>query len=61
MRTRVTVQHPNSRQLAIEASGLTLRFGTFTAVDRVSLQVPHGEIFGLLGANGAGKTCTTRC
>ena len=42
--------------LAIEADGLTRDFGTFRAVDRASFRVPAGEIFGLLGANGAGKT-----
>lgn len=42
--------------LAIEARGLVRDFGTFRAVDRVSFHVKHGEIFGLLGANGAGKT-----
>ena len=41
---------------AIEASGLVRCFGDFKAVDRVSFKVPYGEIFGLLGANGAGKT-----
>ncbi len=42
--------------LAIEAKDLIRDFGTFRAVDRVSFQVKPGEIFGLLGANGAGKT-----
>lgn len=42
--------------LAIEARGLIREFGTFRAVDQVSFQVEQGEIFGLLGANGAGKT-----
>jgi len=42
--------------LAIEAKGLIRDFGTFRAVDRVSFQIKPGEIFGLLGANGAGKT-----
>ena len=41
---------------AIEAVGLGRRFGDFRAVDNVSFAVPQGEIFGLLGANGAGKT-----
>ncbi|WP_447974670.1 ATP-binding cassette domain-containing protein [Nitrospira sp. Kam-Ns4a] len=41
---------------AIEARGLVRDFGAFRAVDRVSFQVRPGEIFGLLGANGAGKT-----
>ncbi|HJV96833.1 MAG TPA: ABC transporter ATP-binding protein, partial [Albitalea sp.] len=41
---------------AIEAVGLTRDFDRFRAADRVSFRVAHGEIFGLLGANGAGKT-----
>lgn len=41
---------------AIEVEGLTKRFGDFTAVDAISFQVAKGEIFGFLGANGAGKT-----
>jgi ABC-2 type transport system ATP-binding protein len=42
--------------LAIEARGLVREFGAFRAVDHVSFRVKQGEIFGLLGANGAGKT-----
>ncbi|OQW55583.1 MAG: hypothetical protein A4S17_14210 [Proteobacteria bacterium HN_bin10] len=42
--------------MAIEAKGLIRDFGPFRAVDQVSFQVKQGEIFGLLGANGAGKT-----
>ena len=42
--------------IAIEAIDLTCDFGRFRAVDHVSFTVPQGEIFGLLGANGAGKT-----
>ncbi|GEJ59009.1 ABC transporter ATP-binding protein [Anaeromyxobacter diazotrophicus] len=45
---------------SIVAAGLTRRFGAFTAVDRVSFEVPRGEIFGYLGANGAGKSTTIR-
>lgn len=41
---------------AIEALGLSKDFGAFRAVEQVSFRVPQGEIFGLLGANGAGKT-----
>lgn len=40
----------------IEVSGLAKRFGSFTAVDHISFDVRKGEIFGFLGANGAGKT-----
>lgn len=45
---------------AIEAIGLTKRFGTFLAVDNISFSIPKGEFFGLLGPNGAGKTTTIR-
>ncbi len=41
---------------AIKASNLTKRFGDFTAVDAITFEVKEGEIFGFLGANGAGKT-----
>ena len=40
----------------IEVSNLTKKFGNFTAVDNISFEVKEGEIFGFLGANGAGKT-----
>ncbi|MCX5750127.1 MAG: ABC transporter ATP-binding protein [Candidatus Saganbacteria bacterium] len=46
--------------LAIETRGLTKKFGNLTAVDNFSLQVNKGEIFGLLGPDGAGKTTTMR-
>jgi ABC-2 type transport system ATP-binding protein len=45
---------------AIQAHGLTKRFGEFTAVDHVSFEVRGGELFGLLGPNGAGKTTLSR-
>ncbi|MDR0833149.1 MAG: ABC transporter ATP-binding protein [Candidatus Symbiothrix sp.] len=45
---------------AIEAINLTKRFGDFTAVDSISFAVAKGEIFGFLGANGAGKTTAMR-
>ncbi|HET7755184.1 MAG TPA: ABC transporter ATP-binding protein [Anaeromyxobacteraceae bacterium] len=45
---------------AIETVDLTRRFGRFVAVDRVSFSVERGEIFGYLGANGAGKSTTIR-
>lgn len=45
---------------SIEVSGLTKMFGSFTAVDGISLSVEEGTIFGLLGANGAGKSTTIR-
>ncbi len=47
---------PKHDGIAIEARGLTRDFGPFRAVDQISFKVCEGEIFGLLGANGAGKT-----
>src|SRR5688572_19963863 len=44
----------------IEIRDLTKKYGDFTAVDRLSLTVQRGEIFGFLGPNGAGKTTTIR-
>ncbi len=45
---------------AIEAHGLTQKFGSFTAVDHVSFRIERGEIFGFLGSNGCGKTTTMK-
>ena len=45
---------------AIRADKLTKQFGDFTAVDHISFEVSKGEIFGFLGANGAGKTTAMR-
>lgn len=45
-----------NRETVITAEGLTKRFGSFTAVNGISFEVYRGEIFGFLGANGAGKT-----
>src|SRR5215471_15557262 len=45
---------------AIEADGLTRRFGDFIAVDHVSFKIGRGEIFGFLGSNGCGKTTTMK-
>ena len=47
-------------QYAITANRLTKKFGDFTAVDAITFQVDRGEIFGFLGANGAGKTTAMR-
>lgn len=46
--------------IAISVNELTKRFGDFTAVDNISFEVRKGEIFGFLGANGAGKTTAMR-
>jgi ABC-2 type transport system ATP-binding protein len=46
--------------LAVKVENLERRFGDFVAVDRISFQVPRGEIFGFLGPNGAGKSTTIR-
>ena len=48
------------RELSVQTRDLSKRFGDFTAVDRVSFEIPEGEIFGLLGPNGAGKTTAIR-
>ena len=50
----------NGDEYAIEARGLTMRFGDFTAVDNVTFSIPRGEIFGFLGSNGCGKTTTMK-
>ena len=44
----------------IQARGLTKRFGDFTAVDGIDVEVARGEAFGFLGPNGAGKSSTMR-
>ena len=46
----------NNEEFTITANNLTKKFGDFIAVDAISFEVKKGEIFGFLGANGAGKT-----
>ena len=50
----------NKDDIAISVKGLTKKFGHFTAVDHITFDVRKGEIFGFLGANGAGKTTAMR-
>ena len=50
----------NNNDYAIVAEGLTKQFGDFIATNHITFQVHRGEIFGFLGANGAGKTTAMR-
>lgn len=50
----------NNNNIAVKTESLTRKFGKFVAVDAVSIEVKKGEIFGFLGANGAGKTTMIR-
>jgi ABC-2 type transport system ATP-binding protein len=51
---------PSPDGLAVACRGLTKRYGTLVALDRLDLDVPAGSVFGFLGPNGAGKTTTLR-
>lgn len=51
---------PSGGRPAVQAKGLTRRFGDFTAVDSVDFEIAKGEIFGFLGSNGCGKTTTMK-
>ncbi|MFO0911097.1 MAG: ATP-binding cassette domain-containing protein [Isosphaeraceae bacterium] len=51
---------PSGQEPIVEVRDAVVRFGKFTAVDRVSFQVGEGEVFGLLGPNGSGKTTLIR-
>ncbi|MGZ6988286.1 MAG: ABC transporter ATP-binding protein, partial [Thermoanaerobaculia bacterium] len=50
----------SSSDVLLRCDNLTRRFGTFTAVDRVSFEIPRGKVFGFLGPNGSGKSTTIR-
>jgi ABC-2 type transport system ATP-binding protein len=50
----------SEKNAAVEVKELTKKFGSFTAVDRISFSVEQGEIFGFLGPNGAGKSTTIK-
>lgn len=50
----------NKKQIAITATGLTMRFGSLVAVDNVDLEIEKGTIYGFLGPNGSGKSTTIR-
>jgi ribosome-dependent ATPase len=56
----ITPRQSSGGPPAIEAHGLTQRFGSFTAVDHVNFRIEQGEIFGFLGSNGCGKTTTMK-
>ena len=49
-------RNADESEIAIEARGLTMRFGQFVAVDHVNFRIARGEIFGFLGSNGCGKS-----
>ena len=52
---------PKPTPFAVAVSGLEKLYGRLHAVDRVSFEVEPGEIFGIIGANGSGKTTTVEC
>ena len=55
-----SARYKSESDIVISVKDLTKCFGSFTAVDHISFEVKKGEIFGFLGANGAGKTTAIR-
>lgn len=53
-------RNADESEIAVEARGLTMRFGQFVAVDHVNFRIARGEIFGFLGSNGCGKSTTMK-
>lgn len=53
-------RNADESEIAIEARGLTMRFGQFVAVDHVNFRIARGKIFGFLGSNGCGKSTTMK-
>lgn len=56
----IPLRDSREEEIAIEARGLTMRFGNFVAVDHVNFRIARGEIFGFLGSNGCGKSTTMK-
>lgn len=56
----IAPRNAQENDIAIEARGLTMRFGNFVAVDHVNFRIACGEIFGFLGSNGCGKSTTMK-
>jgi len=56
----MTATYAPNAEPVIDVEGVTIKFGSFTAVNRVSLEIRRGEVFGLLGPNGSGKTTLIR-
>ena len=55
------MSEPSQKAVGVETVGMTMRFGSFTALDDVSIKVPAGSFHALLGENGAGKSTLVKC